>query len=150
VPLETNGSSTATGCGRTAAWLAKQVEVALADVELSLPQYRVLALLAEGSIIPSAMAEKLAVRRPTVTAVVDGLVARDLVERNTPPGDRRQVSHRLTEPGRRLLAGADEAVDDRLAAIVGKLATADDQARATAGLGLWLDAMAAYHGVPSR
>ena len=35
--------------GRVAAWLSKRVEVALAQVELTLPQYRVLGILAEGT-----------------------------------------------------------------------------------------------------
>ena len=35
--------------GRTAAWLAKQVELGLTTVDLSLSQYRILGLLAEGS-----------------------------------------------------------------------------------------------------
>jgi hypothetical protein len=33
--------------GRTAAWLSKQVEIGLAGVDLSLPQYRILGLLDE-------------------------------------------------------------------------------------------------------
>ena len=33
---------------RSAAWLAKQVELGLSSVELSVPQYRVLSLLDEG------------------------------------------------------------------------------------------------------
>ena len=50
--------------GRVAAWLAKRVEVALAQVELTLPQYRVLGILAEGKAAASGLADRLAVRRP--------------------------------------------------------------------------------------
>ena len=85
--------------GRAAAWLSKQVELALADVELSLPQYRVLGLLAEGASIPSALAERLTVRRPTVTAVVDGLEIRGLVQRTPGDLDKRSVTHTLTVQG---------------------------------------------------
>lgn len=42
--------------GRTAAWLSKQLERALAEVDLSLPQYRILGMLAEGASMPSALA----------------------------------------------------------------------------------------------
>src|ERR1700722_717281 len=131
--------------GRAAAWLSKQVELALADVELSLPQYRVLGLLAEGASMPSALAERLTVRRPTVTAVVDGLEVRGLVQR-TPGGlDKRNVTHTLTAKGRRLLDGANEAVDVRLTDIATSLADPALTGQALDGLVLWRTAMRAFH-----
>src|SRR5208282_2569801 len=39
--------------GRVAAWLSKRVEVALAAMDLTLPQYRVLGILAEGAAAAS-------------------------------------------------------------------------------------------------
>jgi len=135
--------------GRATAWLAKQVELGLASVELSLPQYRVLGVLAEGVAIPSALADRLTVRRPTVTAVVDGLEARGLVERR--PGatsDRRSVPHTLTARGRRLLAKADDAVDARLREIAGALGDPALVDEALRSLALWRRAMRAYHGAP--
>ncbi len=89
--------------GRTAARLARQVELALAEVDLSLPQYRILIHLDEGKVAASTLADKIAVSRPSVTAVVDGLVTRGLVERHHDPGDRRRVGHDLTAEGRQLL-----------------------------------------------
>ena len=133
----------ATSPGRVAAWLAKQVELALATVDLSLPQYRVLSLLDEGSAISSALAERLAVRPPSVTAVVDGLVARALVTRHQVDGDRRRISLVLTPAGRRLLAAADAATDDRLATLLDCLDDPGSRRRALADLDLWRQAMAA-------
>ena len=130
--------------GRTAAWLSKQVERALADVDLSLPQYRILGMLAEGASMPSALAERLAVRRPTVTAVVDGLVARGLVERSPADDDRRSVTHTLTAKGKRLLAKADAAADARLVAIARSLDDAESTGRALEGLDLWRSALRAH------
>ena len=130
--------------GRTAAWLSKQLERALADVDLSLPQYRILGMLAEGASMPSALAERLAVRRPTVTAVVDGLVARGLVERSPADDDRRSVTHTLTAKGKRLLAKADAAADGRLVAIAESLDDAESTARALDGLELWRSALRAH------
>jgi long-chain acyl-CoA synthetase len=131
--------------GRAAAWLSKQVELALGGVELSLPQYRVLGLLAEGVSIPSALADRLTVRRPTVTAVVDGLEVRGLVQRTPGDLDKRSVTHTLTAKGQRLLAKANAAVDARLTDIAASL---DDPAlthQALDGLVLWRRAMRAYH-----
>ena len=67
-------------------------KVALAQVELTLPQYRVLGILAEGSAAASGLADRLAVRRPSITALIDGLVARGLVDRRQEDADRRRVA----------------------------------------------------------
>ena len=131
--------------GRAAAWLSKQVELALGGVELSLPQYRVLGVLAEGASIPSTLADRLTVRRPTVTAVVDGLELRGLVQRTPGDVDKRSVTHTLTAKGQRLLAKANAAVDARLTDIAACL---DDPAltdQALRSLELWRHAMRAYH-----
>ncbi|MHB1533448.1 MAG: MarR family winged helix-turn-helix transcriptional regulator [Acidimicrobiales bacterium] len=99
---------------RVVARLSRLVERGLASVDLTLSQYRVLGLLAGGSVGASTLADRLAVSRPSVTGVVDGLVARGLVQRASQPGDRRQVVHTLTPEGRALLAGADCAAAARL------------------------------------
>lgn len=127
--------------GRTAAWLAKQVELGLMDVDLSVSQYRVLCLLVAGPAVASALADRLAVRRPSVTAIVEGLVNRGLVARGPVEDDRRRVSHTLTAEGYRVLAAADRAVDDRLETLAGRLGDEELARQAVAGLGLWQRAM---------
>ena len=129
--------------GRTAAWLAKQVEIGLSSVDLSLPQYRMLAMLDGTSALSSDLAERLAVRPPTVTAVVDGLVIRGLVERRTVVADRRRVDHVLTEHGCQLLDAADAAVTARLCEIAAHLESPADTDRAFEGLTLWRRALVA-------
>jgi long-chain acyl-CoA synthetase len=129
--------------GRVAARLARHVEKALGPDDLSLPQYRVLALLADGSAVASALASKLAVSPPSVTAIVDGLVARGLVHRQSDGGDRRRVTHTLTDKGRRALSEADADATARLEAIAGHLAPRDRE-RAIEGLRLWPEAMDSY------
>jgi DNA-binding MarR family transcriptional regulator len=126
--------------GRVAAWLAKRVEVALAQVELTLPQYRVLGILAEGSAAASGLADRLAVRRPSITALIDGLVARGLVDRRQEDTDRRRVELRLTPEGVTTLARADAAVDEYLIAIAGHLPD-KEEAMALRSLELWARAM---------
>jgi long-chain acyl-CoA synthetase len=126
--------------GRVAAWLAKRVEVALAQVELTLPQYRVMGILAEGKAAASGLADRLAVRRPSITALVDGLVARGLVDRRQEDADRRKVEVRLTPEGVRTLATADAAVDEYLVAIAGHLPD-KEEAMALRSLELWARAM---------
>jgi long-chain acyl-CoA synthetase len=126
--------------GRVAAWLSKRVEVALAQVELTLPQYRVLGILAEGSAAASGLADRLAVRRPSITALVDGLVARGFVDRRQEDTDRRRVELRLTPEGVATLARADVAVDEYLVAIARHLPD-KEEAMALRSLELWARAM---------
>ena len=121
--------------------LAKQIELGLATVDLSPPQYRVLVSLAEGKAAASALADRLAVSKPSVTAVVDGLVERGLVERRHEVADRRRVAHELTPAGRRLLIAADEAVDTRLETIASHLDDADEEAAAMSGFDVWRRAL---------
>ncbi len=132
--------------GRTAARLARQLELALAEVDLSLPQYRILILLDEGKVEASALADKLAVSRPSVTAVVDGLVTRGLVERHHDSGDRRRVGHDITHDGRLVLERADESVDGRLSAIA-SIIEEPESTTAFEGLDCWRLALDAYRTV---
>lgn len=97
--------------------LARQVEIALAECDLTLPQYRVLIHLSEGKEAPSVLADKLGVSRPSVTGVVDGLVCRGLVARDHDAEDRRRVGHTLTDAGKELLESADQEVERRLVQI---------------------------------
>ena len=82
--------------GWTAARLARQVEVALATLDLSPAQYRMLVQIARGTDASSSLAQKLAVSAPSVTAVVDGLVQRGAVERAHSVEDRRRIALALT------------------------------------------------------
>ena len=102
---------------RAAARFSKSMEVALADVGLSLPQYRLLAFLSGGPERATALAGWLDVSPPSLTALVDGAVARKLVERVASEEDRRCVRHVITDAGGEALGRADEAVAARLAEV---------------------------------
>ena len=112
--------------GRVAAWLSKRVEVALAQVDLTLPQYRVLGILAEGSAAASGLAGRLAVRPPSVTAIIDGLVARGLVDRKHEEGDRRRIALRLTAEGSASWPRRTSCVDAYMASIAATLPDEDE------------------------
>jgi long-chain acyl-CoA synthetase len=133
--------------GRVAAWLSKRVEVALGTVDLTLPQFRVLGILAEGSSAASGLADRLAVRRPSITALIDGLVARGLVDRRQEEDDRRRVALRLTKEGERILMEADRTVDEYIASLAGCLPT-KEEAMALRSLELWGRAMVASRETP--
>jgi len=114
--------------GLVVARLARHVESAVAKHDLSLAQYRVLGLIAEGEAASSRIAEKMSVTRSSISAVVDGLVARGLVQRGARAGDRRLLPLTLTPTGQRVLVETNSAVGERLGAVLGEL----DERRATA------------------
>jgi long-chain acyl-CoA synthetase len=129
--------------GRIAARLAKVVERSLHDLELSLAQYRLLGNLSDGPSQASTLAERLIVSRPSITALADGLVERGLVSREGSEGDRRRVMHVLTAAGRKVLDGADDAIEKRLQTLASELAETD-RTRAFKGLDAWGRALDAY------
>src|SRR5437764_3992869 len=101
---------------RTIARLSRILERACAD--MSLPQYRLLAMVAEGDERATALAGRLALSKPTITAAVDGLVERGLVTREIVATDRRAVVIRITAAGKKALAAAERAMDERLRSVI--------------------------------
>lgn len=126
--------------GRTVARLGRHVEIALATVDLTTAQYRTLTQLDDGAEASSSLAAKLAVSRPSATAVVEGLVERGLVDRRHCDEDRRRVSVNLTPAGRQMLAKADEVLSAKLAELLGAL-TPRQAAQAVNGITQWGTAM---------
>jgi long-chain acyl-CoA synthetase len=124
--------------------LARIVEVGLAGVDLTPSQYRVLTFLAEGSAQASMMADQLAVSRPSVTAVVDGLVARGLVDRRHDEQDRRRVGHTITDMGLRVLAQADATLKMALEEILEHAESPAARQTAIDGLAAWQVALRGY------
>src|SRR3954447_16465118 len=122
---------------RTLARLARMLERGAGG--LSLPQYRVLAVVDEGGERASHLAERLAVAKPTVTAAVDGLVERGYLKRTADCDDRRATKITVTASGRKALHDAEHAMHARLYEV---LAHADDPAaieRALEDLGAAVD-----------
>ena len=106
---------------RAAARFSKSLEIALGEVGLSLPQYRLLAYLSGSPERATALAGRLDVSPPSLTALVDGCVNRGLVERVTSAEDRRRVLHVITDQGRLVLTRADEVAANRLSEIADRL-----------------------------
>jgi long-chain acyl-CoA synthetase len=124
--------------------LSRVVEVGLARVDLTPSQYRILMFLADGSAQASMMADHLTVSRPSVTAVVDGLVARGLVNRRHDEQDRRRVRHTITAAGEDLLAQADATLEQALDEILTHAGTAPTRQAALDGLAAWHEALRGY------
>lgn len=94
---------------------------------LSVPQMRVLTFIRgnDGASLSSA-AEHVGVALSSMSKLVDGLVARELVTRTAAPEDRRRVILRLTTAGHATLAQSHDATLTRLAERLDHL-TPDEQ-----------------------
>lgn len=103
----------------SASGLTRAVELHLQRYGMPAGRFAVLLTLRgaeRGQQSPSELADRLAVTRPTVTGIVDGLEKAGLVRRGTDPENRRSQTVALTPKGRRAI---DEVAPDhfrRLAA----------------------------------
>ena len=134
-PAATAGVSPAHALAR----LTRHLEQVLSEVHLTLPHYRLLIFLEKQSDAAHRLATQLHVRPPSLTALVDGMVSRSLVDRSADPDDRRRVRIVITEEGQRLLRLADTAAIDRLRDIQNFDPGRDDLVDS---LGDWQDALA--------
>jgi DNA-binding MarR family transcriptional regulator len=103
------------------------------DSGLSPQQYRILKLAGAGGERSARLAERLAVAKPTLTAIADSLVAAGLARREAEPGDRRVVRLHLTDAGDAAVGRADAAYDQWLGQV---LDLTGDSARIRADLAL--------------
>jgi DNA-binding MarR family transcriptional regulator len=107
--------------------------------ELTVAQIRVLFRLRNGGPITSGqLATGLGVTLPTVTSVIDRLVARGFAERRDDPGDRRRVIVAVTPAGQAVVEGIQQGRRTRLQRAIESL-----DAAALAGLVAGLEALAA-------
>ena len=97
--------------------------------ELSVPQFRTLNFLSghKGASL-SEVADHIGLTLPSMSTLVDGLVARNFAVRRTHVDDRRRVTLELTERGQSTLRTARDATQDYLA---GQLETVSSEDRNT-------------------
>jgi DNA-binding MarR family transcriptional regulator len=75
--------------------------------EMSVPQFRTLNFLyRKEGVSLSKLADHIGLTLPTMSMLVDGLVAKGLLDRREDPQDRRRMTLTLTEPGRARLESA--------------------------------------------
>ena len=98
--------------------------------------------MAAGDERSSLVAERLAVAKPTITAVVDGLVERGCLTREAVAGDRRSLRLVVTPTGRTALADVEESM---AAAVADVLGDARDPDAIVASLLDLDDALSAYY-----
>ena len=88
---------------------------ALKPFDISLQQFNVLRILRGQKGEPanlSTLNERMVSRMSNTTRLVDKLIAKKYVRRNTCPENRRKVEIRLTDEGRKALSQMDRAVEE--------------------------------------
>jgi DNA-binding MarR family transcriptional regulator len=89
--------------------------------DTTMPQFRVLALLAETAHTTSALARLRRVSLPAMGALVQALVERGWVKRIPDPNDRRQHTLELTDAGRAHYLRAQEQTMSQLTPLLAVL-----------------------------
>src|SRR3954469_11216857 len=89
-----------------------------AEHELSLTQFRLLAILRDREPTMLDLARHLKLEKSSVTGLIERAEGRELVERFRGTEDRRAVHVRLTPAGRRLVEQVEPAAEARLGALV--------------------------------
>jgi DNA-binding MarR family transcriptional regulator len=107
---------------RAIAFLSRLFEQTCQGAGLSLPQYRLLLYVRRGPQRAAELAARAAVKRPTLTALVDGLEQQGLLRRIPVQGDRRGVRLDLTAKGTGALDQAEAALARQLESIAGQAA----------------------------
>jgi DNA-binding MarR family transcriptional regulator len=117
---------------QAATWVLAGVALRSLDVlgeEVSLPQFRVLAVLADlGRAWSGRVARALGLEASTVTRLADRLVTSGYVTRGRDPRHRGVVTLALTPSGEDLVARVLQWRRDELSRILGHLAPADREA----------------------
>jgi DNA-binding MarR family transcriptional regulator len=120
------------------------------DHAVTLPQFRLLAVLADQGRVPSGQAARaLGLDRSTVTRLADRMVAAGHVARGGDPQHRGVVTLELTASGRALVATANAWRQRELARIIERLRPADQDAVTTA-LGLLVAAAGDDYGLTAQ
>ena len=120
------------------------------DSAVTLPQFRLLAVLADLGPVPSGQAARtLGLDRSTVTRLADRMVIAGHVTRGPDPRHRGVVTLELTESGRGLATAADEWRRQELARIMARLTPAQ-QTAVTAALELLVSAAGDDYGITAH
>ena len=96
-----------------------------AGEDTTMPQFRVLAHLADGALTLSVLAKRRRVSLQSMSELVQVLVERGWIARTPDPADRRQHMLQLTEPGRAHYERAQDMTVRQLAPLLAQLSAGE-------------------------
>jgi DNA-binding MarR family transcriptional regulator len=110
------------------------------EAGLSLPQYRALCLIADGSRRAAEIADNAVVSRPAISVLIAGLEEQGLLRREpVVRGDRRGVHVAITTAGREALARVEERMVRVFGELLGRAGSVAELAEELRGLQEALD-----------
>lgn len=112
---------------------------------LSLSDYRMLTAVAGGEARASRLAQRLAVGKPTVSASVDSLVRRGLLERQGRSTDQRAIELRITAEGDRLRRDAESVLCELVGDVTARTADPEVTLAALAAVGAAIEERHSEH-----
>jgi len=104
--------------------IQEELTAALKPFEVSLQQFNVLRILRGRNGVAanlSSINNRMVTKMSNTTRLVDKLLAKGLVSRQTCPSNRRKVEIDITPEGKKLLTGMDKAIADTEAALLNGL-----------------------------
>jgi DNA-binding MarR family transcriptional regulator len=114
--------------------LAKVIEIVLAEEQLTVNQFRMLAFVEDGTPPLRELGVRLVMKPPNISTMLEGLVSRGLIRRRRHREDRRRFDLALTPDGRRVLATARTRTTTALEHLASSTASPE---RLFAGLHAW-------------
>ena len=102
---------------KTVSWLEELIKSALKPFNLTHAQLNALYILYEndpGPVSANELKERILVSNPDVTRLLDRLVVKGFVQRDTCPDNRRKIDISLTDPGKKLFLEAHLASKEAL------------------------------------
>jgi DNA-binding MarR family transcriptional regulator len=108
---------------RLIVFLAREFERACQETSLSLPQFRLLLFLRDGPRRAGELAARVAIKRPTLTALVAGLEREDYIDRAAVEKDGRGIHIELTDRGAEAVEQTNRELSARLSALMDLSAT---------------------------
>jgi DNA-binding MarR family transcriptional regulator len=114
---------------RTGSWIEKRVKEALKPYNLTHAQLNVLYILKENDPEPVSagqLREGILVTHPDITRLLDRLVMKGYIIRETCPENRRKIDISLTKEGRRLFSKAHLAARHAVGNFLEKLITEEE------------------------
>jgi DNA-binding MarR family transcriptional regulator len=121
-----------------------------ASGELSLAHYRVLSAVATGDERASRVANRLAIGKPTISAAVDALAQRGLLERSGVDEDQRAAALHLTAEGEAVLARVEAEMIRRIEDLSARTPNGAQLMESLAWLGAAIDDMHAQRAAERR